>query len=52
MDPVMLVLRLFHIVGGVLWVGSAFLFAGFIGPAAADVAPSSGPLLSLSLIHI
>ena len=42
----MLVLRLFHIVGGVLWVGSAFLFAGFIGPAAADVAPSSGPLLS------
>jgi hypothetical protein len=46
MDPVMLVLRLFHIVGGVLWVGSAFLFAGFIGPAAADVAPSSGPLLS------
>ena len=46
MDPVMLVLRLFHVVGGVLWVGSAFLFVAFIGPAAADTAPSSGLLLS------
>ena len=46
MDPLMLVLRTFHIVGGVLWVGSAFLFVAFIGPAAADTAPSSGALLS------
>ena len=34
----MIVLRLFHIVGGALWFGSAFLFAGFIGPAAAETA--------------
>jgi hypothetical protein len=46
MDPLMLVLRTIHIVGGVLWVGSAFLFVAFIGPAAADTAPSSGALLS------
>ena len=46
MDPLMLVLRLFHSVGGVLWVGGAFLFGAFIGPAAAATAPSSGALLS------
>jgi uncharacterized membrane protein len=45
-DPLMLVLRLFHIVAGAAWVGSAFLFAGFVGPAAAETAPGSGPLMS------
>jgi hypothetical protein len=46
MDPVMLVLRLFHVVGGALWFGSSFLFAGFVGPAAAETAPSSVALMS------
>jgi hypothetical protein len=46
MDPVMIVLRTFHIVGGALWFGSAFLFAGYIGPSAAEVGPAAGPLLS------
>jgi hypothetical protein len=46
LDPLMIVLRLFHIVGGALWFGSAFLFAGFIGPAAAETAPASGALMS------
>lgn len=41
----MIVLRLLHIVAGVLWVGAAFLFVGFIGPSAAEVGPSAGPLL-------
>jgi hypothetical protein len=41
----MIILRLLHIVSGVLWVGSAFLFVGFIGPSAAEVGPSAGPLL-------
>ena len=41
----MLVLRLFHIVGGALWFGSAFLFTGFLGPSAAETAPSSGPVM-------
>ena len=44
-DGFMLVFRFVHIVAGVLWVGSAFLFAMFIGPAAAEVGPSAGPLL-------
>lgn len=46
MDPVMIVLRLFHVVGGALWFGSAFLFAGFFGPASAETAPSSGAIMS------
>jgi ribose/xylose/arabinose/galactoside ABC-type transport system permease subunit len=45
----MVVLRFLHIVCGVLWVGSAFLFVGFIGPSAAEVGPSAGPLLSVAV---
>ena len=41
----MLVFRLLHIVAGVLWVGSSFMFVAFIGPSAAEVGPSAGPLL-------
>ena len=48
-DAVMIVLRLFHIVGGVLWVGSAFLFVAVIGPSAAEVGPSAGPLLTVAI---
>jgi hypothetical protein len=47
--PFMLVFRLLHVVAGVLWVGSAFLFVGFIGPSAAEVGPSAGPLLSVAV---
>lgn len=46
MDPLMLVLRFFHIVFGAAWFGSAFLFAGFVGPSAAEVGPASGPVMS------
>ena len=46
MDPLTIALRFIHIVGGALWVGAAFLFIVYIGPAAATVGPSSGPLLS------
>jgi uncharacterized membrane protein len=42
----MIVLRAFHILAGALWFGSAFLFAGFFGPASAETAPSSGPIMS------
>ena len=48
-QPLMLVLRFLHIVSGALWVGSAFLFVGFIGPSAAEVGPSAGPLLSVAV---
>ena len=42
----MIVLRLFHVVGGALWFGSAFLFTGFVGPAAAETVPASGAVMS------
>jgi uncharacterized membrane protein len=45
-SPFFLVFRFLHIVAGVLWVGSAFLFSGFIGPSAAEVGPSAGPLIA------
>ena len=44
-EPYMIVFRFLHIVGGVIWVGSTFLFSVFIGPSAAEVGPSAGPLL-------
>jgi uncharacterized membrane protein len=44
--PFMLIFRFLHIVAGTLWVGSAFLFSGFIGPSAAEVGPGAGPLLT------
>ena len=47
--PFMLVLRFLHIVAGALWVGSAFLFVGFVGPSAAEVGPSAGPLLTAAV---
>lgn len=46
MDPLMIVLRTFHVLAGALWFGSAFLFAGYFGPASAETAPSSGAIMS------
>jgi uncharacterized membrane protein len=45
----MLIFRFLHIVAGVLWVGSVFLFVGFIGPSAAEVAPSGQRLLTAAV---
>jgi uncharacterized membrane protein len=45
-EPFMIVFRFLHILTGVAWVGSAFLFALFIGPSANEVGPSAGPLLT------
>ena len=45
-EPFMIVFRFLHILSGVLWVGSAFLLVAFIGPAADEVGPSAGPLLT------
>jgi uncharacterized membrane protein len=42
----MIVLRAFHILSGALWFGSAFLFAGYIGPSAAELGPRAGELMS------
>jgi len=45
--PFMLPFRFLHIVSGALWVGSAFLFAAFLGPSAAEVGPGAMPLLTV-----
>ncbi len=42
MDPYLLVLRLAHIIGGILWVGAAWMLIGFVTPAAASLGPTSG----------
>ena len=42
----MLVFRGIHILAGVLWVGSAFLFAAFIEPTAAKLGPGAGPFMN------
>jgi len=48
-EAFMVALRFFHIVAGTLLVGSAFMFALFIGPSAAKVSPSAGPLLHVAV---
>src|ERR687896_2717925 len=47
--PFMLVFRFLHILAGVLWVGSAFLFVGIIGPSVAEVGPSAGPVMAVAV---
>jgi ribose/xylose/arabinose/galactoside ABC-type transport system permease subunit len=47
-DGIMIVLRTFHILAGVLWVGSAFFFVAFLGPASGMVSPDvSGPMFGV-----
>lgn len=41
----MIAFRAIHIVSGVAWAGSAFLFAVFIEPAAAKLGPAAGPMM-------
>lgn len=41
----MLVFRILHITAGVAWAGSVFLFAVFVQPSAAAVAPTAGPFM-------
>lgn len=46
----MIVLRLFHIVGGVVWVGGMTLLAWFLLPAAQAVGPEGGKVLQQVMI--
>lgn len=41
----LIVLRLIHVVGGMIWVGGAVLMAFFIGPALQSVGPAAGPIM-------
>ncbi len=42
MDILVIVLRLFHIFGGVFWAGGAFMLAGYIEPTARGLGPDGG----------
>jgi uncharacterized membrane protein len=45
-DTFMVVFRIVHILAGVLWVGSVFLFAMFVSPSAAAIAPAGAPFMA------
>jgi uncharacterized membrane protein len=45
-SPYMLLFRIVHIVAGVLWVGSVFLFVTFVSPSAAAIAPAGAPFMA------
>jgi hypothetical protein len=46
MDLYMVVLRIVHILAGTFWVGSAILIFRFLQPAAREVGPAAGPLMT------
>lgn len=41
----MVVFRIVHILAGVFWVGSVFLFVLYLQPSAAAIAPAGAPLM-------
>ncbi len=51
MDPLQLVLRLLHILGGTFWVGSTFFLSGFMGPAVRASLPEGGKVMQRLLTH-
>ncbi len=42
----MLAFRIVHIVAGVLWVGSVFVFVVFVSPSAEAIAPAGAPMMA------
>ncbi|MDH5312659.1 MAG: hypothetical protein OEW66_02300 [Actinomycetota bacterium] len=45
-DPYMVAFRIVHILAGVGWVGSVFLFVVYVQPSAAAIAPAGAPLMA------
>jgi uncharacterized membrane protein len=41
----LIVFRVIHIIAAIAWGGSAFFFAIFLGPAAAELGPAAGPMM-------
>jgi uncharacterized membrane protein len=41
-----IVLRIFHIFGGMLWFGAVVIFVLYIEPSARDLGPASGPFMA------
>jgi len=46
MDPLQLVLRLLHVVGGAIWVGAVVFMAWFLIPAVGDSGPDGGKVMT------
>jgi len=45
-DWFMVVFRIVHIVSGVFWVGSIFLFVVYVQPSVAEIAPAGAPFMA------
>lgn len=45
-DPIILTLRIVHIVTGVIWVGSLFVVVVFVQPSAATLGSAGAPFMS------
>lgn len=45
-DATMIVFRIVHIVAGVAWAGSVFLFVVFVQPSVAAIAPAGAPFVA------
>jgi hypothetical protein len=45
MDPLVTVLRLVHIGGGVYWAGTIFFFVSILQPAVQDLGPDGGKVM-------
>jgi uncharacterized membrane protein len=50
MQPTMIVLRLFHIFSGVLWVGGVALLSWFIIPSVEGTGPAGGGVMKFLLV--
>jgi len=46
MQLLMIVLRLVHVVGGVIWVGALVFIATFLGPSVRDAGPDGGKVMA------
>ena len=46
MDPLVIVLRLIHVVGGALWVGMATFVTYYLQPAVQEVGPDGGKVMA------
>lgn len=45
-DVIMIVFRIIHILSGVAWAGSVFLFVVFVQPSVATIAPAGAPFVA------
>jgi uncharacterized membrane protein len=45
MDPLLVVLRLIHILGGVYWAGTMFFFVTFLEPSLRSLGPDGGKVM-------